>query len=221
MLDSNLYWIHWNDRLHPLEWDGEAGGQKVNGWTFCQPQSGRSACRTVFGSYNFLIDVRWGGGGRGGADGRQAGRDVIFCSVSRWIGSIRSTHVCQRVTWCAPGKALSAVIAHTQGRLQQPRSDPARHSRPWFVSIIFFFCEFVAFRAFLISSHTEGSWSAVENDRLLWQHELVFYLVLARRMSETFSRSIKSSHLQIKCCFKFLFAMAAAGFLSCGKTNEF
>lgn len=60
MLDSNLYWIPWNDLLHPLEWDGEARGQKVNGWTFCQPQSGRSASRTVFGSYNFLIEVRWG-----------------------------------------------------------------------------------------------------------------------------------------------------------------
>lgn len=106
MLDSNLYWIHWNDLLHPLEWDGEAGGQKVNGWTFCQPQSGRSASRTVFGSYNFLIDVRWGG--RGGADGRQAGRDVIFCSVSRWsdpsdpLTSAKESHDVRREKPSAP-----------------------------------------------------------------------------------------------------------------------
>lgn len=93
--DSNLYWIHWNDLLHPLEWDGEAGGQKVNGWTLCQLQSGRSIV---------VIDVRWGRGGCWW----QAGRDVIFCSVSRWsdpsdpLTSAKESHDVRREKPSAP-----------------------------------------------------------------------------------------------------------------------
>lgn len=171
--DSNLYWIHWNDLLHPLEWDGEAGGQKVNGWTLCQLQSGRSIV---------VIDVRWGRGE--GADGKQ---DETLFSAACHVDQIHPIHpihspLPKSHMMCAGKSPQRRYRSHTR-LLQQPRPDPARHSRPWFISIIFF-CEFVAFHAFLILSHKEGSWSAMENDRILWQHELVFYLVLERWMSE-------------------------------------
>lgn len=84
-------------------------------------------------------------------------REALF-SAARDVDQIHPIH--SRLPECH----MTCAGKSPQLLLQQPRSEAAGHSRPSFISIIFF-CEFAAFLAFLILTHADRGRLAVENDR--------------------------------------------------------